>query len=77
MPRWDTRLRIALDWTVALLFRPDITKVDLADEQEQERRNSPADASPSPLPLGTEYPSGQAVVGIPSRQCEPGEIPRD
>lgn len=34
MPRWDTRLRIALDWTVALLFGPDITKVDLTAEQE-------------------------------------------
>jgi NADH dehydrogenase len=35
MPRWDRRLRIVLDWTVALFFRPDITKVDLAVEQEQ------------------------------------------
>ena len=30
MPRWDRRLRIILDWTVALFFRPDITKVDLS-----------------------------------------------
>jgi NADH:quinone reductase (non-electrogenic) len=29
MPRWDRRLRIILDWTVALFFRPDITKVDI------------------------------------------------
>jgi NADH:ubiquinone reductase (H+-translocating) len=29
MPRWDRRLRIVLDWTVALFFRPDITKVDI------------------------------------------------
>jgi NADH dehydrogenase len=29
MPRWDRRFRIMLDWTVALFFRPDITKVDL------------------------------------------------
>jgi alternative NADH:quinone oxidoreductase NDH2-like protein len=29
MPRWDQRLRIVLDWTVALFFRPDITRVDL------------------------------------------------
>jgi NADH dehydrogenase len=28
MPRWDRRLRIVLDWTVALFFRPDITKVE-------------------------------------------------
>jgi len=35
MPRWDRRLRIVLDWTIALFFRPDITKVELASEQEQ------------------------------------------
>jgi NADH:quinone reductase (non-electrogenic) len=33
MPRWDTRLRMALDWTVALFFRPDLTKVDLVGER--------------------------------------------
>jgi NADH dehydrogenase len=32
MPRWDRRLRIVLDWTVALFFRPDITKVDVGNE---------------------------------------------
>jgi NADH dehydrogenase len=37
MPRWDRRLRIVLDWTVALFFRPDITKVDLRVEREQIR----------------------------------------
>jgi NADH dehydrogenase len=35
MPRWDRRLRIVLDWTVALFFRPDITKVDLLVEHDQ------------------------------------------
>ena len=38
MPRWDRRLRIVLDWTVALGFRPDITKVELRVEREQVRR---------------------------------------
>ena len=42
MPRWDRRLRMILDWTVALFFRPDITKVDLAREQDQSRRNGAA-----------------------------------
>ncbi len=35
MPRWDRRLRIVLDWTVALFFRPDITRVDLRVAREQ------------------------------------------
>jgi NADH dehydrogenase len=38
MPRWDRRLRIVLDWTVALFFRPDITKVELRVEREQMHR---------------------------------------
>jgi NADH dehydrogenase len=48
MPRWDTRLRIALDWTVALLSRPDLTKVDLAPEREQARRSYAAGGSVGP-----------------------------
>ena len=48
MPRWDRRLRIALDWTVSLFFRPDLTKVDLALEREQEHRNGPAGAPAAP-----------------------------
>jgi NADH dehydrogenase len=38
MPRWDRRLRIVLDWTVALFFRPDITRVELRAEREQVQR---------------------------------------
>jgi NADH dehydrogenase len=35
MPHWDRRLRIILDWTVALFFRPDITRIDLRVERER------------------------------------------
>jgi NADH:ubiquinone reductase (H+-translocating) len=35
MPRWDRRLRIVLDWTVAVFFRPDITKIELRGRPEQ------------------------------------------
>lgn len=41
MPRWDRRLRIVLDWTVALFFRPDITRVELRVEREQVRQTLP------------------------------------
>jgi NADH dehydrogenase len=64
MPRWDTRVRIALDWTVALLFRPDLTKVDLAAEREQERRNCPAGGSPSPA--GAAQAEGSRRHGLAS-----------
>jgi NADH dehydrogenase len=38
MPQWNRRLRIVLDWTIALFFRPDITKVELLSEQAQAER---------------------------------------
>jgi NADH:quinone reductase (non-electrogenic) len=42
MPHWSRRMRIVADWTIALLFRPDISKVDLADERALLARNTPA-----------------------------------
>ena len=32
MPGWRRRLRIMIDWTFALLFRPDVAKIDLDTE---------------------------------------------
>ena len=52
MPRWDRRLRIMLDWTVALFFRPDISKVGLAVERDERRRDievAPPASPPHPL----------------------------
>lgn len=42
MPRWNRRVRIILDWTLALFFRPDIVKVDLASESALLCRDGPA-----------------------------------
>jgi NADH dehydrogenase len=52
MPRWDRRLRMILDWTVALLFRPDVTKVDLVPEREQTPGIGAAGISPRQSALG-------------------------
>lgn len=38
MPRWVLRIRIVADWTIALFFRPDISKVDLGREQVSRMR---------------------------------------
>jgi NADH dehydrogenase len=57
MPRWDRRLRVVLDWTVALFFRPDITKVDLDVEPARLYRSTGASAAQAP---GVER---QAVAG--------------
>jgi NADH:ubiquinone reductase (H+-translocating) len=35
MPRWNRRLRIVLDWTIALLFKNDIVQLDMTREQQR------------------------------------------
>jgi NADH dehydrogenase len=38
MPRLDRKLRVILDWTVALLFKNDVAKLDLFGEEHPTRR---------------------------------------
>jgi len=45
MPRWSRRVRILMDWTLALFFRPDIVKLDLASEPDLLARNHASGAS--------------------------------
>jgi NADH dehydrogenase len=42
MPGWSRRLRIMIDWTFALLFRPDIVKISLDSESVSLRREAAA-----------------------------------
>jgi len=59
MPRFERKLRIVLDWTVALFFRHDIAKLDLFGDQHPVRGRPrtatvAADArQPEPHPVGT------------------------
>jgi NADH dehydrogenase len=71
MPRWDRRLRIMLDWTVALFFRPDITKVDLAVERVQRRRSGPAGATASVAAVGAPQTSTTSPTGVPTLHVRP------
>jgi NADH dehydrogenase len=43
MPRWERRLRIMLDWTIALLFKNDVVKLDLFGDEHplRQRRMKP------------------------------------
>jgi NADH dehydrogenase len=50
MPGWGRRLRIMIDWTFALLFRPDIVKIDLASEDALFLRNAAAGRAPEKGP---------------------------
>jgi NADH dehydrogenase len=50
MTRWERRFRVILDWTVALLFRNDVVKLDLFGEQHPTRQK-PAPSLTLPQPL--------------------------
>jgi NADH dehydrogenase len=43
MPTWRRRLRIMIDWTFALLFRPDVVKISLDSETAEPLRNAARD----------------------------------
>lgn len=43
MPRIAQRIRIVVDWTIALFFRPEISKVDLGREQITRMRTIPTE----------------------------------
>jgi hypothetical protein len=45
MPGWSRRLRIVTDWTFALLFRADVTKVSLDTEAALLLREVDADTA--------------------------------
>jgi NADH dehydrogenase len=66
MPRWSRRVRIMIDWTVALLFRPDIVKVDLAVESRQLERGCAAGADGPRMLV-----AGEATRARPTERREP------
>ena len=47
MPGWGRRLRIMIDWTFALLFRPDIVKISLDSEAASNRREVDVEGPPA------------------------------
>jgi NADH dehydrogenase len=64
MPGWRRRLRIMIDWTFALLFRPDVVKVSLDSEAASILRETDA------LPPG-EQTGGNSGSGDPSLPVTP------
>src|SRR5262245_14607662 len=53
MPGWGRRLRIMIDWTFALLLRPDVVKVGLDSEEVERGRESAADRMTSDQGTGS------------------------
>jgi NADH dehydrogenase len=62
MPGWRRRLRIMIDWTFALLFRPDVVKISLESE-EVERRREAASTRPITGPSEQGAAGNAAVIG--------------
>lgn len=50
MPRFERKLRIIIDWTVALFFRHDIAKLDLFGDEHPTRRRREHGQRPAPAP---------------------------
>ena len=54
MPRWSRRLHIMIDWTFALLFRPDVGKISLDSEYALLVHGAAAGTVPAGRPTGSE-----------------------
>jgi hypothetical protein len=72
MPGWGRRLRIMIDWAFALLFRPDIIKIDLASEAVLFLRNAAAGAAPE---KGLGSTTGPAAPPANGPHHQPGMQP--
>ncbi|WP_162659001.1 NAD(P)/FAD-dependent oxidoreductase [Tuwongella immobilis] len=57
MPRWERRLRIMVDWTVGLFFRPEPTKIDLDPEPCPDSGHRMESAAAQPM-LAATAPAG-------------------
>ena len=72
MPGWGRRLRLMIEWTFALLFRPDIVKVGLDSETALRLREVALDdAAGGPSDEGAAR-SDSATDGRPLALVEPG-----
>jgi NADH dehydrogenase len=65
MPRFERKLRIVLDWTVALFFRHDIVKLDLFGQQHPLRQRAAPGATTS----------GEETAAPPATSPTPSEAP--
>jgi NADH dehydrogenase len=62
MPRFERRLRIMLDWTVALLFKNDVAKLDLFGEEHPRRRRLVGSTEPPTRTPDTAEKSGDQII---------------
>ena len=72
MPRWSRRLRVVIDWTVALFFKNDVVQLDVTRGNSLPGRPlSPP--RPPPAPAENACSDGDGRTGSP--QAQPSEQP--
>jgi NADH dehydrogenase len=74
MPRFERRLRIVLDWTVALFFHHDIAKLDLFGDQHPIRQRRPGSRGgppPDTQPPEAQRPEAPQQVAAPQVGPQP------
>jgi NADH dehydrogenase len=65
MPGWGRRLRIMIDWTFALLFRPDVVKMSLDTEEVEHLRELRAGGAAAGSPEAAVAPTAADAGGRP------------
>jgi hypothetical protein len=75
MPRFERKLRIVLDWTVALFFHYDIVKLDLYCEQYPHGRGRPRTGQ-APRKPGCHAGDGPDAFGRRTRHSPTGAARR-
>jgi NADH dehydrogenase len=63
MPGWRRRVRIMIDWTFALLFRPDVVKISLDSEVVERLREAVAGPVAEPLEQEADRSAADASLG--------------
>jgi NADH dehydrogenase len=73
MPGWSRRLRIMIDWTFALLFRPDVVKISLDSELVSLLREAAAGAVSENGRTEAKHPPGEpSTAGVTAPRAEAG-----
>jgi hypothetical protein len=65
MPGWGRRIRIVIDWTFALLFRPDVVKISVDSEAASLIDKAELDAAFAKLLDERAARTGHAGDGVP------------
>ena len=76
MPQWSRRVRIVIDWTVALLFRNDVVQLDLQREKDALVGAAARPSTPA-APAESVGPTSPLPPAHPGATAESAAVPAD